>query len=213
MLTIVSCHLWYVSIINSLGTAAAAAHGLGVRIESLAYLPGAAFQVAAATMTGQFLGAGDPRRATRSVLMACLVGGGFMVGAGLLFFFGGRWLTALFLSDTTAATAEITVPLLRIVALSMPSLALSMILTGALRGAGDTRWPLLFTLIGFLGIRIPGAYLLAWDGIPLPWTDAVLPGLGWGVMGAWYAMVADTVLRSILVIWRFLHGGWKAVSV
>jgi Na+-driven multidrug efflux pump len=136
-----------------------------------------------------------------------------MVGAGLLFFFGGRWLTALFLGDATRETAALTVPLLKVVAISMPSLALSMILTGALRGAGDTRWPLLFTLIGFLGVRIPGAYLLAWEAIPLPWSDVTLPGFGWGVMGAWYAMVADVVLRSILVAWRFRHGGWKRIAV
>ncbi len=140
--SIVFCHLWFLSIINSLGTLPAAAHGLGVRIESLAYLPGAAFQVAAATMAGQFLGAGDPRRAARSVWMAVLVGGGLMMSAGVLFFFGGAWLTSLFLGHQTRETATITIELLKIVALAMPPFAVSTILTGGLRGAGDTRWPL-----------------------------------------------------------------------
>ncbi len=99
---IVCCHLWFLSIINSLGTLPAAAHGLGVRIESLAYLPGTAFQVAAATLAGQFLGAGDPRRATRSVMMACAVGGSLMMSAGVLFYSSGHWLTDLFLGDATA---------------------------------------------------------------------------------------------------------------
>ena len=62
------CHFVYLAIINALGTEAAAAHGLGVQIEALAYLPCFAFQVAASTMTGQFLGAGDPRRASRAAL-------------------------------------------------------------------------------------------------------------------------------------------------
>jgi putative MATE family efflux protein len=213
MVLVVSCHLWYLSIINSLGTLPAAAHGLGVRIESLAYLPGTAFSVAAATLSGQFLGAGDRRRASQSVLMACLVGGGLMVAAGVMFFFQGELLTSFFLGQATRETANLTVPLLKVVAVSMPSLALTLILTGALRGAGDTRWPLVFTMIGFLGVRIPGSYLLAWNEIPLPWLGITLIGWNLGVMGAWYAMVTDVMVRSILVAWRFWHGGWTRIQV
>jgi Na+-driven multidrug efflux pump len=105
------------------------------------------------------------------------------------------------------------VPLLKIVAFAQPSLALSMILTGALRGAGDTRWPLAFTFLGFLGVRIPLAYFLAWDSVPLPIVHFVLNGYGLGVIGAWYAMTADVIVRSLLVLTRFLHGGWKRVRV
>ncbi len=57
ILSIVLCQMWFVSIVNQMGLLAAAAHGVAIRIESLAYLPGAAFQVAAATLCGQFLGA------------------------------------------------------------------------------------------------------------------------------------------------------------
>jgi putative MATE family efflux protein len=210
---IVCCHLWFLSIINSLGTLPAAAHGLGVRIESLAYLPGAAFQVAAATMAGQFLGAGDWRRASRSVLMALLVGGGLMCGAGALFFFCGRALTAPFLGEQGAPTAAVTVQLLKIVAIAMPPFALSTILTGGLRGAGDTRWPLLFTFTGFLLVRIPLAYYMAWDEVVIPLAGWRLPGLGLGVVGAWYAMLIDCCVRSIMVGWRFAHGGWQRVQV
>ena len=56
VLSMTLCHLWFLAIINSLGTMEAAAHGLSVRIESIAYLPGTAFQVAAATMAGQVRG-------------------------------------------------------------------------------------------------------------------------------------------------------------
>ncbi len=213
MVAIVTCHLWFLSIINSLGVLAAAAHGLGVRIESLGYLPGTAFQVAAATLAGQYLGAGDYRRATRSVVTACFVAGGTMSGAGLLFFFGGHWLTEIFLGPASAETAVLTIPLLKIVALAQPSLAITMVLSGALRGAGDTRWPLVFTFLGFLGVRIPLAYILAWDEVPLGWLGLTLNGYGLGVIGAWYAMIADVVARSMLVLARFLQGGWKSIRV
>ena len=101
MTSVVFCHLWFLSIINVLGTLSAAAHGLAVRIESLAYLPGSAFQVAAATLTGQCLGAGDVRRAIQSVwtsLGACML---LMGGAGLLFFTASGPLTLFFLGPQT----------------------------------------------------------------------------------------------------------------
>jgi putative MATE family efflux protein len=200
ILSIVLCQMWFVSIVNQLGLLAAAAHGVAIRIESLAYLPGAAFQVASATLCGQYLGAGDQRRATQSVLTALAVGGGLMTGAGVFFLLAADPLASLFLRADQAHVQQLAAQLLRIVALAMPPLALTMIFNGALRGAGDTRWPLLFSLIGYIGVRIPLAYWLAFD-----W--------GLGVYGAWYAMLADLFLRCMLVSWRFFHGGWKQVRV
>jgi putative MATE family efflux protein len=200
IMSILLCQLVFVAIINQLGDLAAAAHGVAIRIESLAYLPGSAFQVAAATLAGQYLGAGKPRQAGRSVAMACAVGGGLMTAAGVLFFAAAEPLTALFLRPDQQAVREQAVVLLRIVAIAMPPLALTMILSGALRGAGDTVWPLMFSWIGYLGVRIPGGYLLAHT-------------FGLGVEGAWYAMAADLTLRGALVTARFFHGGWKQVRV
>jgi putative MATE family efflux protein len=212
-LFIIACHLTYAAIINATGTLDAAAHGLGVQIEALAFLPGSAFHVAAATMAGQYLGAGDEPRAVRGVVMACVVGGGIMTSAGLAFFFGGEFLTSFFTGTTETETAQLTTRLLKIVAVSEPFLAVAMVLTGALRGSGDTRWPLLITLIGLVGVRIPFACLLAWDEIAIPLTSLTITGYGLGVVGAWYAMVADVVLRSLLVTYRFFHGGWKRIKV
>lgn len=200
IVSIILLHLWFLSIVFSLGIVASAAHGIAVRIESLAYLPGTAFQVAAATLAGQYLGAGQHRQATHAVAMACLVGGCMMTAAGVVLYAAAQGLVQLFVRPEEQEVIRQAVPLLRIVSISMPALALSMILTGALRGAGDTRWPFLFTLIGFLGVRIPGAYLLT----------TVLP---WGVEGAWYAMVCDIIVRCGLVCWRFLQGGWKNIQV
>ena len=212
-LLVVFCHMWFLSIIYSLGTLAGAAHGIGVRIESLAYLPGSAFAVAATPLTGQFLGAGQPERATRGALMACLVGGGVMILSGLLFYFQADWLTSIFANEKTAAVAADAIPLLQLVAFSMPSLALVIILNGALRGAGDTRVPLIFTLLGLLGVRVPLAYYLAWSEVNIPLLGITLAGQGMGLIGAWYAMVADVVLRSVLVVGRFYQGGWRKIQV
>ncbi len=200
MLLMVTCHLAFLAMINHLGDLAAAAHGVAVRIESLSYLPGAAFQMAAATLAGQFLGAQEPKRAARGVMMACAVGGGIMTTAGLAFLLFANQLTQIFLDPGQTDVHDLAASLLRIVAFSQPALALAMILTGALRGSGDTRWPLAFTLIGLAGIRLPLAWLMT------HWLDL-------GVAGAWYAMVIDLYLRCLLVSGRFFHGGWKRVRV
>lgn len=209
----VLCHLWFLAIINSLGTLAAAAHGVAVRIESLAYLPGSAFQVAAATLAGQSLGAGNPRRAVRYALTALAACGCFMCLAGVGFYFGARPLTSFFLGAQTRAAGELAAPLLRVVAFSMPALAALTVLLGALRGAGDTAWTLLFTFFGLLGVRIPLAYLLAWDVVHVPLLGWEIPAAGFGLVGAWYAMVADLYVRSIVVSIRFAQGGWKHLKV
>jgi Na+-driven multidrug efflux pump len=187
-------------MINRLGETAAAAHGVAIRIESLAYLPGAAFQLAAATLAGQYLGAGDPLRARHSVLTACAAGGGLMTAVGAVMLFGADPLVGFFLSDSQVAVRELSAPLLRIISFAMLPLAIMNVLTGALRGAGDTRLPLIITLVGFLGVRIPAAYVMCFV-------------LQWGVRGAWYAMAIDLFFRCFLVIARFCQGGWQHINV
>lgn len=212
-LSVIGCQLWFLAVINQLGDLAAAAHGVAIRVESLAYLPGLAFQLAATTLAGQYLGARDYQKASRSVLTACLVGGGMMVGAGVVFYVQAYPLAHLLIGAGQTSVAEQAAPLLRTIALGMPALALTMILTGALRGAGDTRWPLVFTLVGFLGVRIPAAYWLAFPSLQIPGTTLILAGWGLGVRGAWYAMVTDLGLRASFVLYRFCQGGWKRVEV
>ncbi len=212
ILLILSCHLWFVALINTLGTGQAAAHSLAIRIESLAYLPGTAFQVAATTLVGQYLGAKDPRRAGRSVLVAVLIGGGVMLAAGIIFYVFGHALATFFTGGANPETSADSARLLKVAAIAMPSLAIAMIVNGALRGAGDTRWPLAINLIGMFGTRIPLAYAVIgpWQGLfaggSLGVSDATL-------LAVWYAMVVDISLRSLLVLVRFFHGGWKRTRV
>ncbi|MCA9121014.1 MAG: MATE family efflux transporter [Planctomycetaceae bacterium] len=210
---VLACHFVYLAIINSLGVDAAAAHGLGVQIEAMAYLPCYAFHVAASTMTGQLLGAGDPQRAERGAKQACYLGTSLLTAAALVFYFAGTWLAGFFTGDVDDPTALAAGKLLKIVAISTPPLAVVMVLTGALRGAGDTRWPLVATFLGLTAVRLPLACLFAWETISIPGIDVVVSGLSLGVAGAWWAMVIDVVLRSLLLVYRFWRGNWKAMSV
>lgn len=207
---IVLCHMVYVRMVNQLGVVAAAAHGVAIQIEALAYMPGSAFQVAASTLAGQYLGARQPARAVQSVVWACACAFAVMAGAGVVFYTQAPALAQIFLKNENAVEVLPTaVSLLKIAAVIMLPLSIAMVLGGALRGAGDTRWPLAFTLIGFLAFRIPLAYVFAMTST-LPMGIA---GFGWGVEGAWYAACADVTARCLLFIARFIHGGWQRVAV
>src|SRR5688572_29334876 len=207
------CHLIYLRIILSLGDLAAAAHGVAIQVEALGYMPGGAFQISAATMAGQYLGARDLIRARRSVVMACLVATGIMVVAGIIFYVAAVPLAALFLKGQSEEVIPLAAQLLRIVAYAMAPLALLMVLVGALRGAGDTRWPLALNLIGIVFFRVPLALYLAHSTIHIPLFDYTIEGAGWGVVGAWYAAVIDIVVRCVLLMLRFRHDAWQKIDV
>jgi putative MATE family efflux protein len=210
-----ACHLGFLSIVNRLGDVAAAAHSVAITIESLAFLPGSAFTVAAATLAGQFLGAGDERRARRSVWQAAMACMGLMSAAGIIFLLTADGLAGWFVggADSQPEVATLTGRLVRIVAFAQPPLALLMVLSGGLRGAGATRLPLVVNFLGLLLVRLPLAVLLARESIDLPVGLGTIPGLGLGVIGAWYAMAADLTIRGLSMLVIFTRKNWSRVRV
>jgi putative MATE family efflux protein len=201
-LSLVLGQLWFLSIVNHLDTTSSAAHGIALGWEALAYLSGTAFGTAATALVGQRLGARRPDEAARygwtTYGLGCLV----MCFMGAVFFTLAPQMFGLYCPHPEqAGVIEKGVPVLRLVAFAMPALAVTTVLTAALRGAGDTRVPVLFTWAGFLLVRIPLAYLLT------------SPGLGLGLFGAWLAMFADLLVRGGLVLHRFAGGRWQRVRV
>jgi Na+-driven multidrug efflux pump len=104
------------------------------------------------------------------------------------------------------------VPVLQLIAFAMPPLACTIVFTAALRGAGDTRVPVLFTLVGFFLIRIPLAHALTSDHVDLG-PLGVWPGHPLGLWGAWLAMFGDLVVRGAFFLFRFAGGRWKRIEV
>jgi putative MATE family efflux protein len=213
ILAMIGCHLLFLRIVNALGNVPAAAHGIAIKIESLSFMPGAAFQIAAATMVGQFLGAKRGDRATHTIYVACGTVGAIMCTIGTILFLSADWLGAQFVSSSQASIGQQAGALVRIVCIAQPALSVLMVLTGAMRGAGDTRWPLAFTFVGFVMVRIPLGLVLAWSELALPWNGATVELLDLGIRGAWYAMVIDIYVRCAMAIGRFLQGGWKRIEV
>jgi len=205
--------LWFLSIINHLSDAAKAAHGIALQWEALGYLSGGAFGTAAMTLVGQNLGAKDPRRAARSGWMALAQGGALMTFMGFVFFVLAAPMFRFFCPDEgQQPIIDEGVPVLRLIAFAMPALASCIIFTSALRGAGDTRVPVLFTWFGFFVLRIPLAYLLTRPEIDLG-PLGVYHGYDLGLLGAWLAMFADLLVRGVFFLARFAGGRWRSMRV
>lgn len=179
-------------------TALYAAHIIGVRIESLSYLSAYAWAIAAATMVGQSLGARDSERAVRSGQIAAKQSAAIAAVLGVVYFVFAPQLYGLFAGQQRVI--DIGVPALRWLALFQIPCALMIVYPGALRGAGDTRFPLLFAVVGMACVRLPLAYLGGHV-------------LHWGLPGAWIGMFGDMSVRASLGAWRFAQGGWKRVRV
>jgi putative MATE family efflux protein len=207
------CHLIYLRIVLSLGDVAAAAHGVAIQVEALGYMPGGAFQISAATMAGQYLGARDLVRARHSVVMACAAASAIMVAAGAVFYLAATPLASFFLGGRSSDVVPLAAHLLRVVAFAMAPLALVMVLTGALRGAGDTRWPLALNLLGVVLVRVPLATFLAHNALVVPVLHWEFAGAGLGIVGAWYAAVIDIITRALLMMARFRHDAWQRIEV
>ena len=136
------CHLIYLRIVLSLGDVAAAAHGVAIQVEALGYMPGGAFQISAATMAGQYLGARDLVRARRSVIMACAVAARSWWSRAFFFYVAATPLASFFLGGRSSEVVPLAAQLLRIVAYAMAPLAVMMVLVGASRARATRagRW-------------------------------------------------------------------------
>lgn len=175
-----------------------AAHIVGVRIESLSYLPANAYYYAASTLVGQNLGARQPVRARRVAHEAVLQAFVILIGSGLLYFFGAEWLYRLLSKDPNVWACG--VPALTAMAFFQLAMAPLIVYLGALRGAGDTRVPMYYTIFGMALVRLPVAFF---GGFVLKW----------GLLGAWLGMFADLTIRAALVGWRFQSGRWERIMV
>jgi Na+-driven multidrug efflux pump len=194
--------MWFLSIVNALGNVAASAHGIAIRVEALGYLSGVAFATAAMSLVGQNLGARQPGHAARDAWTAFAAGCALMSVMGTVFFTFAPELVAAFAPETNRdEVIRSGVKALQLVAFAMPAVAAVIIVTAALRGAGDTRVPVAITWAGFLLVRIPLAY----------WLTS--PAVGLGLLGAWWAMFADLYLRAGLLVARFASGKWKTIRV
>ncbi|MBM4138723.1 MAG: MATE family efflux transporter [Nitrospira sp.] len=188
----------YTKIILIYGTVSYAAHQVGLSIESFSFLPGYGFAIAAATMVGQSIGAGKYVRAKLENWEVNRLAVAGMAAMGIIFFFFPYALMRGFTQDD--AVIELGTQFLRIVALMQVPLAITMVLAGSLRGAGDTRFIMWATIAGMWGVRVPLAFIF---GV---WLQL-------GVFYVWTAMIADWTVRMTLLLWRYQSEHWRQIQV
>lgn len=212
-LSVVVGQFWFLGLVNQLGDVASSAHGIALVWEALGYLSGAAFGTAAMTLVGQNLGAGRPHEAARAGWRAFGLAAIVMSVMGAIFFTFAPEMFRVFCPNADQQPIiDAGIPVLRLVAFTMPCLASMIVFTNALRGAGDTRVPVLFTWIGFFIVRIPLAYFLTRSFVDLG-PLGVWPGWELGLLGAWWAMFADLIIRGLFFFYRFAQGTWKRQKV
>lgn len=188
----------FVKTVASLGTAAFATHNIAMNIQALSFMSGQAFAVSATSLVGQSLGKKRPDMAQAYANHTRRLGLVVALIVGSVFFFFGRQVVGLYSREAEIMLQGAMV--LKLVALTQPFQSSQFILAGALRGAGDTRAIAVITFITVMLVR-PGLAILN------------VNYLGWGLLGAWVALVADQLLRSLLVVLRYRSGKWKTIRI
>ena len=182
----------YTKVILSYGAVVYAAHQVGLSIEALSFMPGNGFAIAAATAVGQSTGAQKLAKAKIENWEANRLAVILMTGMGLVFFFFPYLLLRAFTTD--AAVLAYGTLFLKIVALLQIPLAITMVVSGSLKGAGDTRFLMTVTVIGAWLVRVPAAVLCVTLGLTIGWV--------------WAVMVLDWTVRMALVVRRYRSERW-----
>ncbi len=184
--------LWIVAFY---GTEAFAAYGIGVQILSLSFVVGFGFSIAGATLVGQHMGARDPEGATAQGWKATGFAIGSMVMLSILIFIFAEDIARLLIDDDEVV--RLTVIFIYILGAAQPLMAIEFTIGGCLRGAGDTRFPLITTMVGLVGVRVGLAAIAYVLGLSVTWIYA--------------ALIGDYVIKATMLVWRFRSDRWKQI--
>jgi putative MATE family efflux protein len=186
------------AFVAAYGTAAISGYGIAERLELIALMPGFAIATATAVIVGQNLGAKKPARAEQGVKLALVLYGMIMILVSFFYFIFAGDLIAFF--DPSGASTITGVSYFRTVTPFYVIMAISIILSFALNGAGDTRKSMYATLVSMALIQIPLAYIL-----PVYF--------GFGIIGIWIAVITGIVVQALLLTIMYLSGGWKNIHL
>ena len=184
--------LWLVAFY---GEAPFAAYGIGVQILSLSFVVGFGFSIAGATLVGQHLGARSPDEAEKQGWRATWMAIGSMVMLSVVIFIFAEPIARFLIDDDEVV--RLTVIFIYILGISLPLMAIEFTLGGCLRGAGDTRFPLITTMTGLIGVRVGLAAIFAYFGFSVIWIYG--------------ALIGDYLVKGFMLVYRFRSGAWKQI--
>ena len=180
------------------GTEASAGYQVAIRNVVFFILPAWGLSNAAATLVGQNLGAGQPDRAVKSVMLTAKYNAIFMSFVLLIFLFFARPIANLFTNDI--GVQVIAAKALRIIGLGYICYGIGMVMIQALNGSGDTKTPTWINFVCFWLFQIPLAFILA-------------KPFGLGPTGSFIAIPVAETLIALVAWWYFRKGGWKKVII
>jgi MATE family multidrug resistance protein len=188
----------FTTLVARMGDAEMAASQAFVMLLSMSFMQAVGISIGASTLVGRYVGAGDLAAASRSFGSALVLGAIVASLVAALFLAIPGPLLRIFTDD--ASVVKLGVPLLALGALFQFFDAAGIIAEGALRGAGDTRWPFVVHSVLGWGFFVPIAYLL---GITLEG----------GLTGAWIGGTFYVVILSSVLVWRFRSGSWRHIEI
>lgn len=187
----------FAAMINSLGELSTAAHTVANTVESAFYIPGYGMMTAAATLTGNAIGAGDRQGLKDLARINIMVEVALMTLSGALLFIFAPNMVRIFSRDAQVIALGSTV--LRMVACSEPIFGVSLVLEGMMQGAGRTVAPFIFNMLGMWGVRILGTFIC-------------VRLCGMGLISAWACMIGHNLLLCILFLGYYLKGKWNPLE-
>lgn len=188
----------YTLTVTSLGETLYATHQIGINIMSISFMNGQAFGIAAASLLGQSMGMKRIDKGKAYTFECRKLGMIISLTLSCIFIFLRAPIIELFSNEREIIIEGSKIMI--ILAINQPIQASQLILSGALRGAGDTKTVAVATLIGMLLIR-PISSIIA------------VKYLGLGLLGAWSAVIIDQVVRSIITYVRFAGEKWRHIRV
>lgn len=185
-------------IVGGYGTLQLAAHTAAINFMHLSFIPAMALGLACTPIVGQWIGRGDIKTAKARAYTATKIGIVIMLTIGIFFAVFGGTLMRVFSADPEVISFG---HLLLIFAAVFAGFdAITIVLIGGLRGAGDTRWMMYALTIGSYGVCLPLALLFSGP-------------LGFEAMGAWIGATIYIILLSGFVLRRFHGEKWQHLKI
>ena len=188
------------SLTNSFGTVLIATNTVVLRVDGFAMMPNFSLGAAMTTYVGQNIGAGEHQRVHESAKYGLRIALSICGVLVLCLIFFGEFLMRMF--TTTDAVIDLGVRMLRLLAVGYLAVAVTQVLTGIMRGAGDTVTPMIISIVTTVVVRVPLAYLLAYltrgEGYPVGRPETLF-----------LSMLVSWVLGATLSAVFYLRGNWK----
>jgi putative MATE family efflux protein len=193
----------FLSIVGMLGRIdelAVAAHGIGLRIQSIAFIPGLGVAQAAGAMIGQALGASKPERARQILRAAMKLTTAIMTTLSITIILLVFPITDLFAVPAGSPLQDYSVLWIRLLGYGMPIVAIHMAFVGLLQGAGATRTSLSINLAATFFFQIPLSYYLGFVA-------------GFGVLGVWAPFPMSEGIKTLLDTLAYRKGDWAKSGI